>query len=160
NDHQEFLADAGDPRRPFAESLIAALRNSKWPIVVYSGYEASRLRELAAVFPDLARPIGRIIRRLFDLLPVVRRGVYHPGFEFSSSLKAAAPALCPDVTYDDLEQIADGGAASTTFWLMATGRVDAVTAAILRQALRAYCRRDTWSMVRLHQALKELASTA
>ena len=28
--------------------------------------------------------------------------VYHPDFDFSSSIKAAAPALCPDVTYEDL----------------------------------------------------------
>jgi hypothetical protein len=43
----------------------------------------------------------------------VRGGVYHPDFDFSSSIKTATPGLCPDVTYDDLEGIADGTAAST-----------------------------------------------
>jgi hypothetical protein len=43
----------------------------------------------------------------------VRGGVYHPDFDFSSSIKTATPGLCPDVTYDDLEEIADGTAAST-----------------------------------------------
>jgi len=161
SEHQEFLADASsDPRRPFAEALISSLKSAKWPIIVYSGYEMTRLKELAAAFPDLAKPIDRIVRQLSDLLPVVRRGVYHPAFEFSSSIKSAAPALCSDVTYDDLDQIADGGAASTAFWLMATGRSDANTSANLRRALLAYCRRDTWAMVRLHQALKQLAATA
>jgi hypothetical protein len=39
----------------------------------------------------------------------------------------------------DLDQIGDGRSASTAFWLMATGRVDANMSAILRQALFAYC---------------------
>ena len=116
-----------DPRRQFVETLIDALKGAKWPIIVYSSYEQARLRELAASFPDLKRPIAAIVRRLSDLLPVVRGGLYHPGFEFSNSIKTVAPALCPDVTYDDLEDVADGTSASTAFWLMASGRADATT---------------------------------
>jgi hypothetical protein len=161
SDHQEFLADPGsDPRRPFAEALISALKGAKRPIIIYSAYEKTRLKELAAAFPDLAKAIDRIVEQLSDLLPVVQRGVYHPAFEFSGSIKSAAPALCPDVTYDDLDQIADGAAASTAFWIMAAGRADADTSALLRHSLLAYCRRDTWAMVRLHQALKQLAASA
>jgi hypothetical protein len=88
----------------------------------------------------------------------VRSAIYHPKFEFSSSIKTAAPALCPDVTYDDLEDVADGGAASTAFWLMVSGLVDATISMRLRESLLAYCRRDTWAMMRLHQALIRLAS--
>ncbi len=157
--HREFLADAGpDPRRQFAETLVAALKGSKLPIVVYSSYEQTRLAELATHFRDLKQPLRGIIRRLADLLPVVRSAIYHPNFDFSSSIKTAAPALCPDVTYDDLDDIADGGAASTAFWLMANGRVDAATSTRLRKSLLAYCQRDTWAMVRLHQGLIALAS--
>jgi hypothetical protein len=156
--HRDFLAEAdSDPRRPFAETLIAALRGTKLPIIVYSPYERARLTELAKHFPDLAKPLHSIMRRLADLLPVVRSGVYHPDFDFSASIKTAAPALCPDVTYEDLQEIADGGAASTAFWLMASGQTDAETSERLRRSLREYCRRDTWAMVRLHQALDALA---
>ena len=87
----------------------------------------------------------------------MRGGLYHPGFEFSSSIKSVAPALCSDVTYDDLDEIADGGSASTAFWLIASGRADAKTSARLRRSLRAYCHRDTWAVLRLHQALTTLA---
>jgi len=157
--HRDFLAEAdSDPRRPFAATLIAALRGTKLPIIVYSPYERARLTELAKHFPDLAKPLHSIMRRLADLLPVVRSGVYHPDFDFSASIKTAAPALCPDVTYDDLEEIADGGAASTAFWSMASGRTDAETSQRLRRSLREYCHRDTWAMVRLHQALDALAA--
>lgn len=156
--HQDFLAESdSDPRRAFAKTLIAALKGSKLPVIVYSSYEQTRLTELAALFPNLARPIRSIVRRLADLLPVVRGGAYHPDFDFSSSIKTAAPALCPDVTYDDLEEVADGTAASTAFWLMASGRADAKTSVRLRRSLRQYCHRDTWAIMRLHQALNALA---
>jgi hypothetical protein len=155
--HQEFLGDAEfDPRRSFAETLIAALRGTKLPVIIYSSYEQTRLTELAALFPDLAKPLRSIVRRLGDLLPIVR-SVYHPDFDFSSSIKSAAPALCPDVSYDDLDDVADGTAASTAFWLMASGRADASTSPRLRRSLRAYCHRDTWAMVKLHEALNMLA---
>jgi hypothetical protein len=55
-------------------------------------------------------------------------------------------------------KIADGTADSTAFWLMASGRTDAKTSARLRRSLRAYCHRDTWAMVRLHQTLSMLAA--
>ena len=87
----------------------------------------------------------------------MRDRLYNPGFEFSNSIKSAATALCPDVTYGDLDEIADGASASTAFWQMASGGVDEKTSARLRRSLLAYCHRDTWALVRLHQALKLLA---
>jgi hypothetical protein len=107
---------------------------------------ADALTELASLFPDLAKWIRRVARQPADLLPVVRGGIYHPDFDFSSSIKTAAPALCPDVTYDDLKLIADGNSASTAFWPMASGRADAEMSARLARSLRAYCHRDTWAM--------------
>ena len=158
SEHSEFLADGTtDPRRHFAETLISALKNSKLPIVVYSDYEEKCLKALAEELPDLAKPIDKIVKRLSDLLPVVRSSVYHRDFGFSNSIKSVAPALCPDVRYDDLKGVADGEAASTAYWLMASGRADAKTCSQLRQSLLAYCKRDTWALVRLHKALRTLA---
>ena len=157
--HQDFLAESdADPRRKFAETLIAALKSAKWPVITYSSYEQTRLTELATSFPDLKRPIAAIVRRLSDLLPVIRGGLYHPGFDFSYSIKTVAPSVCPDVTYDDLQDVADGASASTAFWLMASGRIDATTTARLRHSLRVYCHRDTLAMLKLHQALNMLAA--
>jgi Domain of unknown function(DUF2779) len=157
--HQDFLAEGDvDPRRRFVETLIDALTGARWPIIVYSSYEQARLTELAAAFPDLKRPIAAIVSRLSDLLPVVRAGLYHPDFEFSNSIKNVAPALCPDVTYYDLDEIADGTAASTAFWLMASGQADVTASAHLRHLLRVYCHRDTWALMQLHQTLNALAA--
>ena len=120
--HREFLADGDDdPRRRFAETLIEALHAFDGPIIVYSAYEQTRLRELAGEFPDLSESLNAIIARLVDLLPIVRSAVYFPEFDFSNSIKSVAPALCPGFGYDDLEGIADGAAASAAFLQLASG---------------------------------------
>jgi hypothetical protein len=92
--HREFLADgASDPRRGFAEALIEALSDADVPIIVYSHYEQTRLRELASIFPDLRDPLTAIIGRLADLLPIVRNAVYFPAAGFSNSIKLVGPAI-------------------------------------------------------------------
>jgi len=159
--HREFLAEGkNDPRREFAESLVQAVGKGKAPIIVYSSYEQTQLKALAAQFEDLEDQIERIIARLKDLLPVVRGGVYHPDFHFSYSIKAVGPALCPDFGYGDLTQVADGQAASNAFYRLASCALSADEARELRQALLAYCERDTLAMVEVHRALIDLASGA
>jgi hypothetical protein len=156
--HREFLADVdGDPRRAFAKSLIEALAGADFPIIVYSHYEQTRLKELAEVFPDLRNPLTAIIDRLKDLLPIVRGAVYFPTAGFSNSIKSVGPALCPNFAYDDLEEIADGMAAAAAFLQLASGRLtDLEEVDRLRMALRLYCHRDTLAMVEVHRALMRL----
>jgi Domain of unknown function(DUF2779) len=156
--HKEFLADGiNDPRRQFAETLVDALAWSDDPIIVYSAYEQTRLKELAADFPDLSKALNALIARLADLLPVVRSAIYFPEFGFSNSIKSVAPALCPGLTYDDLDGIADGAAASGAFLQLASGAFIAPNeAADLRTQLLAYCKRDTLAMVEAHRALLRL----
>jgi hypothetical protein len=157
--HREFLAAGdADPRRSFAEALITALDAFSGPIMVYSAYEQTRLKELAAQFPTLRRSLERIISRLLDLLPIVRGAVYFPAFSFSNSIKSVAPALSPGFGYDDLDEIADGSAASAAFLQIAAGYIsDPERVSSLRTALLAYCKRDTLAMVEVHRALMGLA---
>jgi hypothetical protein len=156
--HKEFLADGcGDPRQQFAETLVDALACSDDPIIVYSAYEQTRLKELAEDFLDLSDALNALITRLVDLLPIVRSAVYFPEFDFSNSIKSVAPALCPGFSYDDLDGVADGGAASVAFWQLASGRItDPREAGRLRAELLAYCKRDTLAMVEVHRALVRL----
>ena len=158
--HKEFLADGvNDPRRQFAETLIDALACSDNPIIVYSAYEQTRLIELAAKFPDLSTALNALIARLADLLPIVRSAIYFPAFGFSNSIKSVAPALCPGFSYDDLDGVADGAAASAAFLQLASGRITHPEAAThLRGALLAYCKRDTLAMVEVHRALMRLTA--
>ena len=146
-----------DPRRPFAETLLAALAHCDGPIVVYSSFERRILETLRTGFPDLAEPLAGVLSRLVDLLPVVRRHLYHAEFGGSFSLKSVAPALVPGLGYGDLDGITNGGEASTALLQLALGRVtDGPELERLRHALRAYCGRDTEALVLLHRRLREL----
>ncbi len=73
-------------------------------------------------------------------------------------MKAVAPALVPGFSYDDLEGISDGNAASDAFLAIAQGAAADETA--LRRALLAYCERGTLAMVELHRALRRRAGSA
>jgi hypothetical protein len=119
--HREFLADGGDnPRRRFAETLIEALTAFDAPILVYSAYDQTRLKELAREYPDLSASLDALIARLVELLPIVRGAVHFPEFRFSNSINSIAPALCPGFSYDDLEGVAAAGAASAAFLQLAS----------------------------------------
>lgn len=97
-------------------------------------------------FPLAARQA--IITRLADLLPVVRGATYFPALGFTNSIQSVAPALCPDVTYEDLEDIADGGTAAAAFLQLASGKlilrddIDRVRAAVL-----VYCQHYMLALV-------------
>lgn len=80
--------------------------------MVYSSFEATRLRELGEHFKDLASSLARVRKRIVDLLPLIRDHVYDPDFHGSFSLKSVLPALVPELGYDNLE-ITDGGLASS-----------------------------------------------
>ncbi len=154
--HLEFLASGkSDPRQEFAESLIAAISDNDYPILVYSSYEKTRLNELEMQYPDLHEAIKAVIERLVDLLPAVRNAVYFPTFQYSNSIKSVAPALAPSFTYGDL----DGIAAASAFLRLASNEVpDPAEQKQLRDALLAYCNRDTMAMVEVHRSLIEFVS--
>ena len=142
--HREFLADGGDdPRRRFAGMLIEAFAAFDAPMLVYSAYEQTKLKELAGEYPDLSASLHALIARLVDPLPILGGAVYFPEFRFSNSIKSVAPGLCPGFRYDDLEGVAAGGAASTAFLQLASGYLTIPEDVDpLRSALLEYCHRD------------------
>jgi predicted RecB family nuclease len=157
--HDEFLAEGdSDPRRAFTESLIAALDGSNEPIIVYSAFEHRIIREMAALFPEQAKALDKIAKRLADLLPVVRSHVYFPEFDGSFSIKKVGPALTTNIDYGALDTIADGQAAQSAFERIASGNLGpGEDAASIRAALLKYCELDTLAMVEVHRSLRALA---
>jgi hypothetical protein len=146
---QGFLAESNaDPRRAFAESLLAALGDFG-PILVWNAaFERTRLRELGAAYPDLAPGLHAAISRIFDLLPLARAHYYHPDMRGSWSIKAVLPTIAPELSYDGLE-VADGGMAQEAFLELLHPETPTPRSAVLREALLRYCERDTWAMVRI-----------
>ena len=155
--HKEFLAHGGtDPRLETAENLLDALSQDGSPVVVYSPYESQMLKKMAEYLPGLAVRLEELRLRLFDLLPVVRGCVYLPEFEGSLSIKKVAPALAPNVRYDDLEDVAEGVGAAAAFARLVAGMAEKSEASRLRKALLTYCKRDTLALMAVHRALRAM----
>jgi len=152
--HEEFLYDGfDDPREPFAKSLLKALGSSD-PIVVYTGYEAMCIRELAKALPDLSDALMVLVEtRLVDLHKLIRDNCYHSEFHGSFSIKSVLPALVPDLDYSDLE-VSDGMQASAAYAEMVQPETPADRRIQLRESLLAYCKRDTEAEVRLFETLR------
>lgn len=156
-----FLStDGTDPRRPFAEALIKAVSISGLPglnmanaqtapILVYNAtFERSRIKELAAAFPDLADQLGAINERIVDLLPIARAHYYHPEMRGSWSLKAVLPTIGAGLDYDGMA-VANGGMAQDAYLELIAPETPENDREALRQGLLDYCALDTYALVQL-----------
>ena len=154
--HHEYLHGEGtDPRKQLAEALLESL-GSKGSICVYSPYEKSVIEQLAEALPLLRTALHALVKRIWDLHPIVRDHYYHPHFDGSYSLKEILPALVPSMGYDDLA-IKEGGHAASQYYRMVFVETDWIERAKIQEALLAYCKRDTLAMVELRRALMEKA---
>src|SRR6266496_2478989 len=158
--HRAWIADGPeDPRPALAAALVEACAGAKKIVAYYASFERDCIRQLREAVPGCAKELERIERRLVDLLPVIRRHVYHPDFGGGFSIKKTLPALVPGLSYADL-QVQDGEVATIELQrLMLRGaELPAGERAALRDALLRYCERDTWAMVKLLEKLRSLVA--
>lgn len=148
--HVGFLDLTGnDPRQSFAEALVDACGTTQ-PIFVYNrGFEAGRIQALADALPSLRQPLHAILERLVDLLPIARAYYYHPDQQGSWSIKKVLPTIAPELSYDKLGDVQDGGGAQLAYLEAITPETPPQRIAELRDGLWRYCRMDTFAMVRL-----------
>ena len=147
--HHAFLDLSGQsPLSSFVEELLKSAGTTGAVVVWNRAFEATRIRELAEMFPPNAKALNNIIDRMVDLLPIYREHYYHPAMMGSWSIKAVLPTIAPDLDYSNLE-VGDGGAALEAYLRAISPGVSDVERETLRQALLRYCERDTWAMVRL-----------
>lgn len=150
--HDSFLhTGTGDPRDAFSATLTEAI-GPVGTIVVYSNFEQTRVKELAAACPRYSDQLLSLGDRFFDLLNVVREHYYHPGFHGSYSMKNVLPALVPELDYEDLG-IQDGSTASAAFTRIIDPATDDAERVRIRGELVDYCQRDTEGMVRIFEVL-------
>lgn len=147
-----FLDLSGnDPSEAFAHALLVAC-GQEGPVFVYNaGFETARIRELAARFPLLSNELLAINDRVVDLLPIAREHYYHPSQEGSWSIKKVLPAVVPELRYDMLDGVQDGGMAMDAFLEGIHSNTSVERKAEIERQLLAYCCLDTYAMVRLWQ---------
>lgn len=151
-DQTAFLDLSGNnPSEPFAHALIAAC-GEQGPVFVYNaGFEKARISELAERYPHLSERLLVINTRVVDLLPIARERYYHPSQQGSWSIKKVLPAVVPELRYDALDGVQDGGMAMGAFLEGIHPETSAERKTQIEQQLLAYCMLDTYAMVRLWQ---------
>lgn len=151
--HMEYLDVDGTqpPMRRFAESLVDKM-GLDGPIFVYSSYEAGIIKELIAMYPDLAADLEKIVDRLVDLLPMAQKYYYHPAMKGSWSIKAVLPTIAegaPDLDYKQLDEIQNGLLAQDAYLEIIRPDTSKERRDDLSRKLLDYCKLDTLAMVRL-----------
>ncbi len=158
--HFDFLAEnESDPRLAFVASLFKAITGAGNIVVYNQSFESSRLDDLARSWPAYASDIKKIKAKIWDLLVVIRRNVYHPAFAGSFSLKFVLPAFVPEMTYETLE-VAEGTAAGLAWARLIQPATPLVEKRRLRKALLEYCNQDTLALAKLFDVLWKSAQVA
>lgn len=158
--HTEFLAEAGkDPRRALAEKLCADIPMNVCTTAYNMSFEKNVIKKLAEIYPDLSSHLMNIHNNIQDLMiPFSKKYYYLPEMQGSYSIKYVLPALYPDdpsLDYHNLEGIQKGDQASNAFKAMKNMSPEEV--AETRKNLLAYCKLDTFAMVKVWERLKEVA---
>jgi len=152
--HVEYLAiESFGDFDAMARALIAAIP-SEGPIFAYNAsFEAAVLNSLADRLPTHDSALRGLAGRLVDLLPITREAYYHRDMQGSWSIKDVMPTILPNLGYERLDEVQEGGAAQLAFLELRDPNVSPERAQVLRSALLRYCAHDTWVMVVLRRFL-------
>lgn len=158
--HKEFLAESGpDPRRSLAEQLCKDIPMNVCVTAYNKAFECTRIKELAAIYPDLSEHLTNIRNNIVDLLVPFQSGwYYNRAMGGSFSIKSVLPAIFPDdpsLNYHNLEGVHNGGEAMTIFPKIAEMPPEEREKA--RHDLLKYCELDTYAMVKVWQELVRVA---
>jgi hypothetical protein len=116
----QITNDGSDPRRPLAEQLCRDIPMDACTLAYNKMFESGRIRELAALYPDLSDHLLNIADNIKDLIDPFRAGDYYvPAMGGSFSIKSVLPALFPgdsELDYHNLdERCQNGGDAMNIF---------------------------------------------
>ena len=159
-EHKEYLADINDDDliRTFAERMIKDLPENGSVIVYNKGFEASRNKEIGEMYPDLKEEMERINDNMVDLMvPFRNRDYYTKEMKGSFSIKYVLPALYPNdskLDYSELSLIHKGDEASNAFLSLKDKTPE--EQGEIREALLAYCKLDTYAMVKIWEKFNEV----
>jgi hypothetical protein len=88
-----------------------------------------------------------------DLLPIAEEHYYNPSQQGSWSIKKVLPAVAPDLRYDALPGVKDGGMAMAAYVEAIAPETAPDRSEQIRRELIAYCGLDTLAMVRVWEFL-------
>ncbi len=157
--HKEFLATEGvNPTYDLALSLINDIPRDASIMAFNTSYEIKRIQELATMYPSLKDELDRRLNFVDLMYPFQKKIIYKKEFQGSYSIKYVLPGLFPndpELDYHNLDIIHNGGEAMTMYEnILAYEPEERLK---IREALLAYCKLDTYAMVKILSKLYELS---
>lgn len=157
--HYEYLGDEKiDYRLQLVEQLVKDL-SDKGTIIAYNkGFEMTRIKEMAKIYPQYEEKLLALLPRFIDLADVFQKGYYYnKAMGKSFSIKSVLPALFsedPSLDYHNLEGVHNGSEAMYAFDNLIN--LNEEERNITRQNLLKYCSLDTYAMVKIYNKLCEV----
>lgn len=158
-EHREYLGDpTTDPRRALCEQMCRDIPKNACTLVYNDAFEKTRIKEMAAIYPDLAEHLMNIHDNIKDLMkPFQFKCYYSKELGGSYSIKHVLPTLCPndpELDYHNLDGIHNGGEAMNAYPDLVNHTPE--EQAIIRKNLLAYCKLDTLAMVKVLEKLYDM----
>jgi hypothetical protein len=153
-EHREFLANefSNSAMRALAEQLCRDIPKDAMVMAYNTSFEKVVIKRLAHTFPDLKEHLMAIHGNFIDLMkPFQSKYLQTPEMEGKYSIKKVLPALVPELVYTDLD-VQNGEMAYDTFNKLQ--HLSPEEREEKRKALLAYCKLDTFAMVRILRELE------
>lgn len=172
-DNYIFLAKTfdNDEREELVKALCKYIDPDKGTLFAQNvAFEKGRIKELATIFPEYREKLMKMYNRGFDLLWLVNTktelyeelgfdkeraslpNYYNKDLSGSYSIKKTLPVFS-DLSYKDLT-VKNGTEAIVAY--ASYNKMTKEEYDLYYEALRIYCQQDTWAMVVILQALREL----
>lgn len=172
-DNYIFLAKTfdNDEREELVKALCKYIDPDKGTLFAQNvAFEKGRIKELAAIFPEYREKLMKMYNRGFDLLWLVNTktelyeelgfdkeraslpNYYNKDLSGSYSIKKTLPVFS-DLSYKDLT-VKNGTEAIVAY--ASYNKMTKEEYDLYYEALKIYCGQDTWAMVVILQALREL----
>jgi len=151
-----ILKTKEEPVTYLLQRLQADIATTDGTVIVWNkGFECGRHKEMAAIYPKFQEFLLSLNEQVYDLMEIFSKGYFrHHLFRGKSSLKSVLPALCPELSYADLN--IGNGMTACIRWHQAT-TVEKMTVGERKQVfedLGRYCELDTWAMVRIWEEVR------
>ncbi len=150
-----LLTEPKDPIPILVPDLFDHLGPQGSVVVWNQSFEAQRNKDMAKHCPQYAQQLLHVNERLYDLMLIFKEGHYvHPDFHGSASLKAVLPVLCPELQYKNMV-ISNGEETMLTWYRFQTGNIPIENQAEIKEAMKEYCKMDTFGMIAIMEKLSE-----
>ena len=163
-EHREFLGNPkSDPREELICQLLTDIKGNS-SVIVYSGFEQSRIEELARDFPKYSDELLAIIPRIKDFEEIfIKRYYYSYKLKKKYSIKKVMQLLVPSMEsrYIDLKiagKVSCGEEAILACKKLYTEE-NPVKIELIRKELLDYCELDTLATVESLRAIRKIHLT-